>query len=175
MALGVTAGQPATAAQYNALVPFYLPQASDQTITNSTTLTNHNTFASIAVAAGTIWEVYVAYDLGATNLTGHFKSQWVVTGTVTVGRRIIRAAATGSTVASDWTSVNSSRDNAAGTVAFGVDDASTVRTSAEERVIFSGGASGGTYTLQWAQNAAGGVGQSTTMYAGSYLIARRLS
>lgn len=171
MTLGVSAGDRATADQYNALVPLFLRQASDQTISDATA-TDHNTFAGISIGAGETWQVDVYLDVNG-NETSDIRILWASTGTVVGGNRHMKAMGTDATQAGTAESINTQCRAFTSSTASGVTDHSSNRGSMEEHFLVDGGASGGTITMRWSQNSASGG--SATIYAGSWLVARRLS
>lgn len=171
MALTVTAGTPATATQYNALIPKYLVQGSDQTAT-TTTSANHNTFVGITIGAGETWAFDVYMDVDGPT-AGDVKTSWVVTGTATLDtRRHTLGMATTNTADANVQTVTGLQARSGAAVSYGTaPENGSVRGSIQEHMVFSGGASGGTITMQWAQATASGT---TTMRAGSYLIGHRV-
>lgn len=186
MALPVTAGRPATYQQFNALVPTYMRQASDQALA-TTTSTNHNTFAAIPVLVGEVWHVTVLMQTDTANAGNDIKVRWQMTGGVAFSsRRFISAPglnmaqpviggatiAAGSggpvEVAGHW-QARADTDSVSG----GASTDASIASFWREEFVLSGVGTDGTYTLQWAQSTAtSGV---TTVRAGSFLIARRLA
>lgn len=171
MALEVVAGQPATSAQFNALVPKYLRQASDQALA-TTTLTNHNTFAAIAFGAGETWHVVACIHYDCATASNGYKSLWTMTGGLSFqSRRALVGLGPSETTASGALGNFQMRDNS-GTVGHGgTTSTGTAALSREEFIVAT--TTAGTLTLQWAQQAAtSGV---TTVRAGSFLVAHRLA
>ncbi len=173
MALTVTAGGAATAAQYNALIPLSLVQGSDQAFAANTTYADHNTFngTNLQFAVGTTWIVEVHLAVQSTLETGDAKLQWVATGGSAVTRRFHLGPALATTAANDTTMRCSSRSLTA-SVPYGVDDDGTTFSYISERLVVVTTVSSGTLALQVAQNAAFGT---TTFLTGSYLIAHRVA
>lgn len=173
MALTVTAGGAATAAQYNALIPKYYFQGSDQALA-TTTLTNHNTFAAIPVADGETWVVEVHLLLTAAADNNDCKVAWAVTGGVAFAAR--RWSLSMATAAAGVDPVNVAMQTRARTFNTSVDGG--VGTSGSnisvwhEGFVVSASGSAGTFTMQWAQQAA--TSGTTTMVTGSYLVAHRV-
>lgn len=171
MALTVTANTPATATQYNALIPKYIRQASDQTL-NTTTMTNHNAWAAISVGAGETWEFTFNGIVGDSTTASDIKTDLDVTGTVTTDRRHIISMGVTASVSNDMSNVNLQARLTASDVSHGVTNNSDVFATMQEKVIVEGGISGGTLTYRWACVAASG---NVTMKAGGHMIAHRVS
>ena len=173
MALTQVAHTPATAAAYNALIPKYLVQGSDQAITG-TTLTDHNTFAAISIAADETWQLLFYFFADAAADVDDVKTQYALTGTLTFPS--VRRFAVGPNLAVTVDPVNVTADFRARTpttsVPFGVGTSTSNVTNWHEAFVVAGGASGGLLTLQWAQNTA--TSGATTMRAGSYMVGHRL-
>lgn len=170
MAITVVANTPATAAAFNNLVPTYYRQASDQALA-TTTFTDHNTFTALAVAANTTWEVYFQLSHNSADAGNDIKVRLESTGTVTLDtyRGIV---ATGLTSTGIDGTVNSQSRALTDSVSGGSTISATTLALWTERFILLGGASGGTWGVEWAQSTA--TSGSTTVKAGSYLIMRRL-
>jgi hypothetical protein len=166
------AGDKLTAADLNALVPRYYKQTSDQSL-STTTFTAHNTFASISVGANETWEVVCRLAATSAHADNDVKTDWAVTGSVGFDTyRHITAPGTSGTGAADTSAENAARERNSST-AHGVTTSATVLSSIVERFVVTGGGSGGTFTLRWAQSTA--FSGSTTVLAGSHLIMRRIA
>lgn len=170
MALTVTAGNPATAAQYNALIPTYLLQGSDQALA-TTTFTNHNTFAAIPFAADTTYHCTCVMSTYAAVATDDIKAQWLVTGGSAISQ--IAQISQGTDAVSIGTTTFSGLVFTSGTTT-----SAGCHTSATyggllrfEFIVVTTGAAG-TVTLQWAQNLA--TSGTTTVEGGSFFVAHRL-
>lgn len=172
MALTVTANTPATAAAFNKLVPTYYRQSADQALA-TTTFTDHNTFTAIAVAANTTWEVYFQLAHTAADIADDIKVRLEATGTVTLDthRGIIGEGLT-ATSAVDVAG-NFQGRALTDSVSGGSTTSATSLALWTERFVILGGASGGTFGVEWAQSSA--TSGSTTVKAGSYLIMRQLA
>lgn len=172
MALSVTAGGPATSAQFNALVPTYLLQTADQPLA-TTTFTNHNMFSGLTINAGETWEIYFQLSHNSADVGNDIKVRLESTGTVALDsyRAII---STGLTATSSADVAGNFQSRAmTDSVSGGSTTSATVFALWTERFTISGGASGGTWGVEWAQAAA--ITGSTTVKAGSFLIARRVA
>lgn len=171
MALTVTAGTPATATQYNALIPRYLLQGSDQTL-NTTTFTDSNTFTAITIGAGEIWEFTINLVVGDSTTASNLKTRLEATGTVSTGYRHIIGMGVSSTTANDAPNIDVQARTQASSVSHGVTNSASVFATIQEKFLVDGGISGGTVGLEWACVAASG---NVTVKAGSHLIGHRVS
>ncbi len=169
MSLTVVAGTPATAAQYNALIPKFLLQGSDQTL-NTTTFTNHSTFAAISIPANESWELCFNLVILSSTAASDLKIQWTSTGTVAFGYRHLQGMGVTATSSADTANVNLEARLSGDNVSYGVTASATVGASLQEKFIVGGGVSGGTITLQWGCVAASG---NVTVKAGSHMMGHR--
>lgn len=171
MALPVTSNTPATAAQYNALIPKYLRQTADQTL-NTTSMTAHNTWASIAVGAGEVWEFCFNSIIASSTAASDVKTDLDVTGTVTTDWRHIISPGVTATASNDIGNVNVQARATTDDVSHGGITSGTVGGTLQEKVMVDGGVSGGTITYRWACVAASG---NCVLKAGGHMIAHRVS
>lgn len=177
MTYSFVAGNVLTAAQLNALAPVYVLKQAAETVTNSAVLQNDDELL-VVLAANKVYKITLNLVFGCSVNTADIQIAWNATGTLThSGSRTCRGPSVattdqGATAAAAVTVgvLRSSGGHALSTaVSYGSNG--TQNTSAvEEALVISGGASGGTLTLQWAQNAAA-LATTTTVVAGSYLIA----
>lgn len=171
MALTVTANTPATATQYNALIPRYMLQGSDQTL-NTTTFTDHNTFTAISIGANEIWEFTINLVIGDSTAASDLKTRLEVTSTVTTGYRHIIGMGVTATAANDTSNIDVQARTTTSSVSHGVTASSSVFATMQQKFLVDGGISGGTFGLEWACVAASG---NVTVKAGSHLIGHRVS
>lgn len=167
-----------TAAQLNALAPTYVLKQATETVTNSAALQNDDELL-VALSAGKTYLIKVSLIVGTSVATSDFKCAYTTSGTLShVGSRSchgpsISTTDQGASAAAATTVgvVRHSGGHGLGTaVSYGNDGAANTSAIDEEFVI-SGGASGGTLTLQWAQNTAAGA-TTASVIAGSYMIAQ---
>lgn len=169
MALTVTAGTPATATQYNALIPKYGAQASD--VAMSTTPANPAAFTGITIAANETWVFEVFYAYGNFSVaTNNMQTSWSSTGTVTGGKLFTSGAAAGSGSVTDTNVHVLARSFTTSTSFSGTTNATTSLGAGRQVFVVDGGASGGTITLAVVMSAGTG-----TFYTGSIYIAHRIS
>lgn len=169
MALTVTAGNPATAAQYNALIPYYLAQGSDQAL-STTTFTDHNTFAAIPFAASQTWHCVCVMSVLTANVGNDIKHKWNVTGGATIAKVFSIGPGPTTTVLGDGTFYGLAYPSGSQASTGALTDATYGATTRFEFIVVT--TTSGTVTLQWAQNAA--VSGSTTVKLGSFFVAHRL-
>lgn len=170
MALTVTAGTPGTAAEYNALIPKYTVQGSDQALTS--TGANWNAGA-ITIAANETWECQLYIDYGnASAATSNLQLTWATpTGTATISRLMsIGPTAGGLTAPSDVNGGFQARANNSA-ISYGNTTSTTLRGLAYQSFVVAGGVSGGTIQLTLQMSTAASTG---TAYAGSKFIAHRV-
>lgn len=165
------AGERITASTLNALVPKYLRQSSDQSL-STTTFTNHNTFAAISFGASETWAVVMNLFHNSANAGNDIKTTWTVSGGLTLAsyRAIVSPGLTATSTADV---AGNFQGRATGdSVSHGsTTSASVFGVVHEEFVVVC--TTAGTLTLQWAQASA--TSGATTTLAGSYLTAHRLS
>lgn len=171
MTISVSAGDRVTDEMLNAFVPKYLLQGSDQTL-NTTTFTAHNTFASIAVGAGEIWEFCFNLVIGDSTVASGIKTRLSATGDVTTGYRHIVAMGVTATTANDATNVSVQARTLSSSVSHGVTNSASTFATLQEKMLVNGGATGGTVTLEWACVAASG---NVIVKSGGHMIAHRVS
>lgn len=153
-----------TAADARSVRVMYLKKAANETLTTSTTLQNDNDIV-LTIDPGTVYRVELVF--AATGPTGaDIKLAWAATSTVTspTGRHCIGPDTSITSIAT--TSVRASATHGLTTsVSYGTDGSGP--SAIREDLIVDGGASGGTLTLQWAQNASSGT---TTVYANTFAV-----
>jgi hypothetical protein len=170
VAIDFTPGDRITAARLNAFVPKYLYQSSDQTL-NTTSMTNHNTFANVAVAAGETWEFCFNLVIGNSTAASDMKTDLNVSGTVTTSLRHIFSIGASATQSFDIGNVNVQARDTTADVSHGVVASASVFATLQEKVVVFGGASGGTLSYRWSCVAASG---NVSVLAGSHMIAHRV-
>lgn len=168
MALTVAANTPATAAQYNALIPVFIQKASDEIVNASTVMQNDNDF-TFALAAGTTYVIDLYLHITGAE-AADFRSDWATNGTASVVARHVLGAALTMTDVLD-TNVNMAAQAALTDSLTGVDAAGI--SSLRENLVATGGASGGSVFFRWAQNVSTGS-DTTVKGTTSYLIAHRV-
>lgn len=168
----------------DAYAPIYHVLTGDVVWTNSTApSTAGNTSGTLAdlsltLAANTVYQVEL--HIGATSsATGHGVAlAYAVTGTVVLsaGLRHGNGPSTAGTTQSTSTSMHAYLYNALGAVNYGTDTAAIGSgvSGIVEYLTVTGGASGGTLQLQAAQ-ATGGAATTTTIKAGSWIVARKVA
>lgn len=169
-ALSFTAGQALTAAQLNLLVPLYVIKGSNQVVTNSAVLVNDNDIV-FSLLPNQSYHVALHLLLSATTKVPNGKYNLAVTGTVASVGAAMHVVAPTSPMPAGGAALYTVESGASNAANFGVD---TAPVCVKLDGIFSGGASGGTVTLQFAQQTAT-VATSTTMLAGSFGVARVVS
>jgi hypothetical protein len=149
-------------------------KASTQTVTASTTPVNDADLV-FTLLPNISYRVSMALSptsTAATGGTGGLRTLWAVTGTVTTTNRLCTGPGINTTdataTAAAATTVGITRASKHGTgtaVTYGV--LSSATSAVAEDFVASGGASGGTLTLQWAQNTASGTTslEGTNSYA----------
>ncbi|MDP9144332.1 MAG: hypothetical protein M3N43_06495 [Actinomycetota bacterium] len=170
MSLTVTADTPATASQFNSLIPYFAQQSSDQTL-NTTTFTDHVTFTAITVGAGETWEYTINLVIGDSTVASGLRTRLEVTGTVTTGYRHILGMGATATTANDATNFDGQARNTTTTVTHGVTASASVYATVQEKFLVIGGASGGTFGLEWSCAAMSG---NVTVKAGGHIIGHRV-
>lgn len=163
-----------TGAQLNLIVPTYVVLSSNQVYTNTTTPASV-TDITFTMLPNVIYAVEL--HAGATSsATAHGVGlNWTTTGTVALstGLRRGNGPATTGTTQSTSTVMHSYLFNALSVVTYGTDTAAIGSGVAgiDEYLTVTGGASGGTLTLQAAQ-ATLGAATTTTLLAGTWALAR---
>lgn len=170
------AGAKLTAAQMNQLTPVYVVKASTQSVTNSTTLVS-DVDIIFTLAAGVVYEIDANLVMQASTTTGNIKTAWVATGTVAAAitsgnERMVQGPPDTGTSVPDSTLMQTRA------FAFNAAPLYTMNTAnsnyyAHERLLMTGGASGGTLTLQFAQNTAVAA-NSAKLMSGTYAVLRVL-
>lgn len=144
-------GLDASANNFALGIPNIIVKAADQTILNSTTLTNDSELANIPLAVGTH---YVKLYLMTTNAaaTADIKTQWAFSGTWSAPLRMCRGPASSNTATADSVTpfrLSGIATNANATYGLGAGGAPAVI----EEVTYSAVVTvAGNLTLQWAQN-----------------------
>lgn len=177
MTYSFVAGNVLTAAGLNNLSPVYVLKQAAETVTNSAVLQNDDELL-VVLAASKVYKITLNLVFGTSVNTSDIKLAWTISGTLShVGSRTCRGPSIsttdqGASAAAAITVgvLRSSGGHGLGTaVSYGNDGAANT-SAVEEAFVISGGASGGTLTLQWAQNTAAAA-TTATVVAGSYLIA----
>lgn len=161
----IAGGAKLDAADFAAVYPLYVKKSAAETLTSNTTLQDDNDL-SIAIAAGQIVRVELLLAVSGPASPGDVKVAWSAGGTLTspTGRHCIGPDTSITSIAS--TTVRASATHGLTTaVTYGTDGSGP--SAIREDFIIDGGASGGTLTLQWAQNASG---TTTTVQANSYML-----
>lgn len=153
----------------------FVKKAANEVVTNSTTLQDDNHFTGITFPASSTWECEFVLHADCENETGDIKTLIVFGGGAALDGRVHSLSLGTTTTTGSGSEVISlqARDNST-TIGHGLDDSTTVSGSVQMKFLVTTTTSG-TLKLQWAQNTAGGAGIGTTMYAGSYFIARRVA
>jgi hypothetical protein len=170
-------GERITAAKLNARLPIYVPKSVAETVTSSTTLQDDDELV-VTLSAGRSYDIELVLAVTTGTTGADVKLAWATTGTVTQtstracfgpGRFTKDAAAETSNTASPYDSgmVRASRHNLTTSVAYGTDGSTA--SAILEKFTVSGGVSGGTLRLQWAQNVSSAT--ATTVSTSSYLRA----
>lgn len=176
MTISFTAGQLLTAAEMTMLCPTYVVKASNQGVTNSATLVNDTDLVFTLLPNQTyevdLWGDYAGN--GTTN-TG-LRAAWAVTGTVAMTSRFCQGPGDAAGAALPDSVLMQSRPMAA-------INTNNLYTSGivagagfvfHEKLIVTGGVSGGTLQFQFAQFTATAA-QTMTMLATSYAVARMVA
>lgn len=170
MAISFSAGQLLTAAQLNLLCPQEVVKAANQGVTNSATLVSD---ADLVVTLAPNQTYHVAYHLlfSATTKVPNGKYNLALTGTVASLSSAAHVVAPTNPMPAGGAALYTIESGASNAASFGVD---TAPVCVKLDALFIGGASGGTITFQFAQNAATAA-TTTTLLAGSFVIARVVS
>lgn len=162
--------QQLTAAQLNQLVPLCAVKGSNQSVTNSATLVNDSDIIFTLVANQTY---HIAFHLlfSATTKVPNGKYNLSLTGTVASVGSATHVVAPTSPMPAGGAALYTIESGASNGANFGVD---TAPVCVKLDGIFTGGGSGGTITLQFAQQTATAA-TSTTILAGSFAIARMVA
>lgn len=168
MAITAAVGERLTAAKFNALVPYYLRQGSDQALT--TTPANSNTFVSLAFNAGEVWALDMFVDYGGFSVaTNNLQTNWSVTGGLTGDRLMTTGVAAGSGSTTDTNGHWLSRPFTQSTSYSGTTNTTVSRGQARQAFVITMTTAG---TMTLVVQMSGGTG---TVYAGSYIVGRRIS
>lgn len=156
--------------------PIFAVCAADQLVTNSTTLVS-SVYLTFTLAAGRTYEIDANLVMQATTTTGNIKTAWAVTGTVAAAitsgnERMVQGPPDTGTSLPDSTLVQTRAFALAAAPLYTMNTANS-NYYAHERLLVVGGASGGTLTLQFAQNT-GVAANSAKLMANSYATARRV-
>lgn len=157
--------------------PIYKAVAITESVTNSTTLTA-SAYIVFALAASTVYEVDANLVVQATTTTGNIKMDWAVTSTVAAAitsgneRMVIGPPDTGTSVPdSTLVQIRAFALNAAPLYTL---NTANSNYHVREKLLVTGGASGGTLTLRFAQNT-GVAANSAKLMSGSFAVARRVA
>lgn len=157
--------------------PIYKAVAITESVTNSTTLTA-SAYIVFTLAASTVYEVDANLVVQATTTTGNIKMDWAVTSTVAAGitsgneRMVIGPPDTGTSVPdSTLVQIRAFALNAAPLYTL---NTANSNYHVREKLLVTGGASGGTLTLRFAQNT-GVAANSAKLMSGSFAVARRVA
>lgn len=157
--------------------PIYKAVAITELVTNSTTLTA-SAYIVFALAASTVYEVDANLVVQATTTTGNIKMDWAVTSTVAAAitsgneRMVIGPPDTGTSVPdSTLVQIRAFALNAAPLYTL---NTANSNYHVREKLLVTGGASGGTLTLRFAQNT-GVAANSAKLMSGSFAVARRVA
>lgn len=162
-----TARQLLTAAQMNLLCPQMVTKAADQGVTSSAVLVNDTDLVVTLLPNQTY---HVAYHLlfSATTRVPNGKYNLALTGTIASLGSAMHVVAPTNPMPAGGAALYTIESGASNAAAFGVD---TAPVCVKLDGLFTGGASGGTITFQFAQNAATAA-TTTTILAGSFAISR---
>lgn len=156
--------------------PIYAVCAADQLVTNSVTLVS-SIYITFALAANRIYEIDANLVCQATASTGNIRLAWIATGTLAAGiasgaERMVMGSPDTATAAPDSMLMQS---RAFVMTTNNLNTMSTANTNyyVRERLLITGGVSGGQLTLQFAQFT-GVAANSAKLMAGSYATARRV-
>ena len=144
----------------------FIKKAATESVTSSTTLQNDDDFV-VTLAANQIYKISL-HVVATGAAAGDIKIAWAVTSTVTA--KTNRHSDGPGTSTTD--SGNSAAQRASGahglttSVTYGTDG--TNGSKIVEDFLIDGGASGGTLTMQWAQNTSSGT--ATTVNSNSFLL-----
>lgn len=176
MTISFTAGQLLTAAEMTMLCPTYVVKASNQSVTNSATLVNDTDLVFTLLPNQTyevdLWGEYAGS--GTTN--AGLRAAWTSTGTVGFVSRFCQGPGDAAGAAVPDSVLMQTRPMGALTTnnlyTSGIVAAATFVF--HEKLIVTGGVSGGTLQFQFAQFTAT-AGQSMTMGGTSYAVARMVA
>lgn len=168
MAITFTAGQLVTAAELNLLAGQYAAKTSTQTVTNSTTLVPDNDLV-FTLAPFQTYQLEINLEATSSAVNHGILVGYATTGTVTlVGRQGLGPVFQAAAGASTSTLMHSFGFNSTSAAAYGTD---TGTSQVWEKLILTGGLSGGTVVVQWAQNTSGAA-TTTSLFAGSHGVLR---
>lgn len=173
MAISFAAGQVLTANELNLLAPQYVVKASDQLVTNSTTLVNDNDIV-FTLQANQIYFIEAHLVSQNTTTTGNLRLAWTASGTVAgvnaTRPRMVYGSADSGTQPPDAMAIQM-RSFAINTNNLNVISSAALDYLIREDLLLTGGTGGGTIQLQFAQFAAV-ASQSIKLMAGSFAICR---
>lgn len=173
MAIAFTAGQLVTSNQLNLLAPLYAAKASNQSVTNSATLVNDNDIV-FTLVANQVVHVQAHIVAQSSTTSAHVRLAWAVTGTVAgvnaTRPRMVAGSADSGAQPPDAMSVQM-RSFTLGTNNLNVITTANSDYYIQENLLVTGGASGGTLQLQFAQFTAVAA-QTTSLMAGTFAVAR---
>lgn len=157
--------------------PVYKVCTGDQGVLNSTTLLS-STYITFTFVANRIYEIDANLVMQSTAATGNIKTAWLVTGTVAAAvtsgnERMVQGPPDSGTSLPDSTLMQTRAFALAATPLYTMNTANS-NYYAHERLLLTTGVSGGTITLQFAQNS-NVAANSAKIMAGSYAAARRLA
>jgi hypothetical protein len=168
------AGQKLTAALLNAAIPSVAYKASDQSVTNSTTVVNDNDL-SFSVVSGATYNID-SYLQWVGNDTGDIKFGFTFPASSTLSFAIIGPDDTATTFASggtrgtgEWFARNGQTSSPSGTIQVS-GSTSTLAGIIKGQLVCN---TTGTLQLQWAQNTANAT--ATTLKAGSWMSLKRVA
>lgn len=176
MAISFQAGQLVTAATLNLLAPAVAVKASTQSVTNSATLVDDNDI-QFSLLANQYYEIDLWCLSQVTTTTCSLRLAWRSTGTVAAvvsgAERMVFGSADSGTVPPDAMAIQM---RAFSLTTNNLNLMTTANTTylVRERLLLSGGVSGGLVVLQFAQYSAVS-GQSTKLMAGTYATCRAVA
>lgn len=169
MTIVVAAGARLSASLFNAFVPMYGVQGSDQSLT--TTFADWN-LGAVSMDPNQIWAFNCFFDYGNFSVaTNDLQIFWTApTGGATQSRLFVVGNAAGSGTVTDGNATAASRAQNSATVSFGGTTSTSVRGGVRVDFTVATGGSVGSVKPQFRMSAGTG-----TLYAGSYYVAHRLS
>lgn len=151
-------------------VPAWVRKAASESVTSSTTMQNDNDL-TFTMVAGAVYEVQLSLSVQGS-ASGDVKTGWSVPADATGGTKFVHGPAS---VLS--TAFTSREDTAASVSTHGYTVAKTYHIEANAVAILEWGlissATGGTFTLQWAQSTPNAT--ATVMNQASYLRYTRVA
>ncbi len=142
---------------------------SNETVTSSTTLQNDD-HLTVTLDANSVYRIYMCLIFGGVT-AGEIKTSWTTPASAT-GFKSCMGPGSDSTSrdAGATTTMRYGIHNFTTTVNYGCNDTSLFVHAIEQGIVTT--TTGGTFVLQWAQQASSGTG--SIMAAGSYLIAEKI-